>query len=51
MKISIVPLAGFIFGVLVFDSRWEYETGEPSHFEFIICVGFGGLKITFYDNM
>ena len=50
MKISIVPLAGFIFGVLVFDSRWANDINEPSHFEFIICLGFGGLKFTFWDE-
>tara|TARA_R100001230_G_C5652013_1_gene157074 strand:- start:214 stop:360 length:147 start_codon:yes stop_codon:yes gene_type:complete len=48
MKLEIVPLAGFIFGILIFDSKWENKT-EGSYFEVIFCIGILGIKFVWLD--
>ena len=50
MKISFCPLAGFIFGILIFDTRFGWgDENEPEHFEFVLCFGLFGIKFTYYD--
>ena len=48
MEIKIVPLAGLIFGLLIFDTRWQ-DDPDNSYFELTICLALIGIRIKWFD--